>query len=424
MATSSGRGPGRPSNAEKAAESSNTAGPVVERMLAAAAPGDRLEVSRFNPAGGTWNYCGGHDPAGVAPIGAREFLRQCGGGGKYQVRLRRHDGTYGPSVTLSVDGLPKPWDDAGNGGAASSSSSSSSSAAAPAAAPAGSAWVQTMLQPIAAAFGTALAGFLVKKLLEDKQPDPILMELLRQSRGGGAAIDPVELTRLVMDAETRGETRGAETGKLRAIASRADRGEGSSSGALGALDRGLPKVIDLISRKMELDERRAGMGRTTTARGAAGGEQLEELENAGETPPLEELENAGAQSSSAAAPAAAPADPLVTVLLGVPMMARRFLLNAAENDEPAEIYGPMIVAKLDELTYRRMPALLERPDFVDVFCREWPAFAAHRDFVSSLRESMAATLEASLQAEQEEDEESAGDGSSSSSSSSNAAGAK
>jgi hypothetical protein len=379
-----GRPPREPDDGGSSTSSSSSSAFVLkgDEVLSEATARDRVQVIRFDSRGGTWNYCGTYDPDAVRAVGVTEFVRARGGGGRYRVRLRRPDGTYGRMETLAIEGIARPWDDdtrTVDDVAGSSSSSSSSSSAGSIEPPR---WLERILFPIGTTFATAFAGYLAKKLLEEKprERDPLLAELAKNLKAAG--MDPLELQRTIADAEERGERRGREFGEL--TAKLESGGAGAGDGIGGAIDRGLPQLVGLLNRKMELDEKR--LSPPAIASDAA-----------------ETVSSSSSSSSSSSgsdgtpaepSPGTAPADPLVALLLGVPMGARKFLLNAAEEDEPPELYAALILSKLDDVTYARMPALVNRSDFVDVFIATYPAFVDFREWTDELAAALRATLEA------------------------------
>ena len=336
---------------------------TADDLLKATVAGDVVQLWRYDGQAGTYRYLAPFEPAALEALGVTEFTRQRFGGGKFKARIRHRDGTFGLARVFDVDGPAKIPDDVTPPGAVADSSRQPP------------AWVDRFLMPFAGALGAALAGFVTKKLLEDKPVDPLMLELLKRS-AVGPGVDPLELQKALLEAEARGELRGRELGQLKALAE----AEPSTGGALGAIDRALPQVLAVLNRKISLEERRA----------------LPQLSDPGEL-------DTGDDTSAPDGRPKAPEDPLVALLLSIPMVGRKFLLAAAEGDEPPEIYAGMTLGKLDDMTYQRMPALLERADFVDVFCGTWPAFGAFRPWVEDFAAALKGTLEASATAEDDDD---------------------
>lgn len=121
------------------------------------------------------------------------------GGGDFRARVANQanvwvkDGTF----TFAIDGKPKTPDAAAaesNGAGAHANGNSASL---------GEKLLLATVPALVAAFGGAIA----KMLTERKEPDPILLELLKQ-RAGGKEIGPIELMNLVetMRRNTRDET--------------------------------------------------------------------------------------------------------------------------------------------------------------------------------------------------------------------------
>jgi hypothetical protein len=352
----------------RGSSSSSSSSPIVvetaDELLTATVAGDAVQVWRYDVQAGAWKYLAPFDPTALEALGVTEFTRQRFGGGKFKARIRHRGGTFGMSRVFDVDGPGKVPEDAAPPAAASSSSSASQPPR----------WVEQILFPIGVTFATALGGYLAKKLLETPAPDPILLQLDNQlGAGAGAAValDPLELQRAIAEAEQRGEQRGRELGELRAQVDNPPKGN-DGGGVMGAIDRGLPQVVGLLKQKLEMDERRLLQPAPVAV---------------------------DAIAATAADDAAAAGDPIVGLLLGVPKMGRRFLLSGAEGDEPPEIYAGLVIGKLDDVTYARMPVLLARADFVDVFVATWPEFADHREWVEQLAGAMRATLDASTAAD-------------------------
>ena len=333
---------------------------TADDLLTATVAGDGVQLWRYDVQAGAWKYLAPFDPTALEALGVTEFTRQRFGGGKFKARIRHRGGAFGLSRVFDVDGPGKvPTDDAPAAAAAAASSSNSPPF-----------WVEKIVLPIGATFATALGGYLAKKLLETPAPDPILLLLVKQlsTGAGGNAVDPLELQRAIADAEARGETRGRELGELRAQVENPPKETGG--GVMAAIDRGIPQVVSLLKQKLEMDERRML-----------------------QPSPVAVVDSPTPADNGAAAASAG--DPIVGLLLGVPRMGRKFLLSGAQGDEPPEVYAALVIGKLDDVTYARMPAILERPDFVDVFVATWPEFGDYRDWLEQLADSMRATLAAS-----------------------------
>lgn len=347
----------------------------TEELLAGVVDGEGLHVTRYDPRAGEWHYCGTYPADVVRAMGLAEFAKARGGGGKYRARVRRRDGTYARSLVFTLEGSPRPWDEPAAAAPVSSSSSSSSSSSREI-----PAWVEKLVFPILVAAGTAIAD----RMLKGPQADPLLLELVKRLASSSSGTDAVELHKLIAEAETRGERRGRELGELTAQVESAAETD-HAGGVVGAIERGLPKVVDVLNRKLELDEMRLTQPPVTTVPPPADG-----VSSSDDAPP----------GASAAEPPPTPsADPLVAFLQSVPMVARSFLLRAAKDDEEPAVYAGLVLAKLDELTYKRMPAFVARPDFVDVFVTVWPAFGEYRQWVGELTDALRESLEAAASEE-------------------------
>lgn len=353
-----------------------------EAILDRAHATDRAQVWRHRD--GQWGHCGAYDPRDVRQFGYAEFVAARGGGGKYRIRVRRSDGTYGQQFTFTVEGPPRPWHEPGDASSSSSAASSSSSAPAPAAAYEPPSWVRAIIMPFAGALGTALATKLVAMLFEGGRGNhELLLKLLEQRNGSGAGVDPIELQKILDAREERGESRGRQLGKLLAERSEPREPREPAAGVAAAIDRNLPEVMSVLRAKIESDERRA----SRAARGAPPA-----------APPATDapvVEGADAPAAPGAPPAPDVSDPLVALLLGVPYIARELLLSAAKGDEAPNVYAALVLTKLDQVTRRRLPQLLERDDVAAVICSSWaPAFEPYREwvdeFVDALRDTVAA----------------------------------
>ena len=344
---------------------SSTAIETVEDLLKATGAGDVVQLRRYAVRTGTWDYLGPFEPSLLEALGITEFTRQRFGGGKFKAQIRHRGGAFGLARTFSIAGTEKvPDDEAAPAASLSAPANGASSSNPPA-------WIEKILLPIGVTFATALGGYLSKKLLEAPSADPLIVEMLKSLRAAGTSIDPLELQRAIAEAEHRGETRGRELGKLRA---QVDAPPKDVGGVAGAIDRGIPQVVELLNRKLELDHQRSSSPATAALTPSPGTGPAAPGDDAAQATPV-------------------PTDPLVALLLGVPPIARRFLLAAAEANEAPETYAELVLGKLDDVTYARMPAFLERSDFVDVFVATYPAFAPHRPWVDELAGAMRESLQ-------------------------------
>lgn len=357
--------PGRPAETE---------GDELDHVLERAnVPGDRVQLWRYNVASGTYVYLEPFDPAGLKPLGIREFTRQRYGGGKFKARVRHPNGQYGITRTYEIDGEPRARE-------------TDPAAAVPPAPAAGAVpdWVRAIILPIGATFATAFGTLLAKKLLETREPatDPAMLELIKSLRTAPRDADPVETFARMMTVmkESGGGNNGAEMFKMvKDLLELRDRVLESAPDARSPLESvvrdGIRPALQLMERKMNLDEQRAARIQAGPAAAAA-------------TPP-------------AAAPVDVDGDPLALFLAQIPLPARHFLLGCAKGDKDPSLYADLILDQIPEEMYPEIPALLERPDVVDVFCKVVPAFASYRPWfeqlVGALRDAIA-----------RDDEESAG----------------
>jgi hypothetical protein len=178
-------------------------------------------------------------------------------------------------------------------------------------------WIEKMILPIGVAAGSAFATLLAKKLLETPAPDPLLVELVKQNRGakGGDAMDPLELMKVVGDAEERGERRGREVGRLAAAA------DGQGSGVGSAIQDALP----IVNRLLDAHEHQI----------------------AGTRAPSE-----NAQLPTAPPADATPAADIIPAWLRPYMRYKMFILDAADAEETdAEPIAGMVIRNSSEPTW-------------------------------------------------------------------------
>jgi hypothetical protein len=343
----------------------------VEDLLASARDSvDTIQLHRFDTREGGWSYVDRFDPGALRTAGIRETVRAAYGGGKFRARVRHPNSQWGNARTFILEGEPKRPAEASSTNAKEASTGPTTAAGAST-----GSLVEKVLVPIAVAIAGAFGTLAAKKLLESPQPDPLLLQLVKAT-GAHSGMDPLELQKAISEAEARGEARGRELGKLQEKVSTPR--DSSPSKALGpsvvdAIDRNVPKLVGLLARKMDLDARR-------------------DVTVIGNPEPQPEP----------AEPVSTSTDPLVVTLLQVPRVARQFLLSAAESGEQAEVYAGLVLSKLDDVTYANMAGFLERPDFVDVFCTTYPAFADHREWVTTLAAAMKDSIGA---AEDDDDDE-------------------
>lgn len=210
--------------------------------------GDVIQFREENAASGRWDYLEQFDVPTVKALGLEEFIQQRYGGGKYRAAIRnRQTSKYTHSAVVSVSGPRKAEHER------SAQRPASPAATAPAASstngnPPG--WIEKIILPIGVTMATAFGSLLAKKLLETPAPDPLLVELVKRNKPtAGDGFNPLELMKMVGDAEERGERRGREVGRL---AARADGGGGSGVGS--AIHDALP----LVERLIDAHERQTG----------------------------------------------------------------------------------------------------------------------------------------------------------------------
>lgn len=279
---------------------------------------DATDVIQFfeENAAGRWMYIERFDAPDVRAIGLEEFIQQRYGGGRYRAGIRaRASNKYGPSVTVAIAGAKKSDHER------AAQHPQTGAAAAPAAPSAPNnnppSWMEKIILPLGVTMATAFGSLLAKKLLETPAPDPVLLELVKRGNKPATsdAMNPLELMKLVGDAEERGERRGREVGKL---AARADGDGGSGVGS--AIQDALP----LFSRMIDAHERQAGA-----------------------RPPL-----ANAQLPTSPAPAATPAADIIPAWLRPLMRYKMFILDAADAETiDAEPLAGMVVRNSDEATW-------------------------------------------------------------------------
>ena len=344
--------------------------PAADLLAQADRRTDVLQFSEWNPQTGRPDYIEQiPDIEPVQSLGLEEFIRQRYGGGKYYVRIRRKTGKYGPSATVSVAGDPKPREAATNG------------AAAPAAAASAGAFdlmkiMMALAVPAATAFGTMIA----KKILEGPPPAPDrvkelgeILVLVKNASGGGAdPLDPREQAQATIDfMRTLTEYQKSLMPEERP----------SRGGALERLaDRVAVPVINLMERKLALDEGRGGQRRTA------------DRSSGPASPPGSPAASTADDGASAAAPAKFD-DPLAELLSKIPIEARQFLLNCAAGDKDPTLYAELTLDRLEDRTYRELAAEIHRADALEVLLAINPPFAEYREwfdkFVNAIRASLA-----------------------------------
>jgi hypothetical protein len=188
----------------------------VEDLLSLMRDGESLWLWRRSPDGQKWVFIEGRDPEAMRAVGVRESTRQRTGGGEYKARIRRPNGQWGEQRAFSIDGPPRsvPTDTPAVAAAVAAHADARSGMPE---------WIGKILVPIGAALGAGI----VDKILSGPKTDPLILELIKRT-GRGEAIDAVELQKLVLDAETRGETRGRQLGELTAATERVTGGGGDS----------------------------------------------------------------------------------------------------------------------------------------------------------------------------------------------------
>ncbi len=327
----------------------------TDALVIEAIEGDSVHLHRWEPRSGTYEYLEPFEPAGIRVLGLREFVRQRYGGGKFRARIRHRGGDYGSSRTFTISGAPKALEEPTTPAAAAAAASSATPV-----------WLDKILLPIGVTFATALGGYLAKKLLEEKAPDPLMLELVKGLRGRAepapAATDTVTLFNQLLEfqdklAERNGPATSSELG-----------------GVASAIERGITQLVPVMNRKLDIDDRRMRLARP----------------NAG----------AALTSGASSSPVDAPADPLAAFFLQIPRGARNILLNAAQDDESAETYADLILGKLTEEAYGALAVgvpdgaggttepLIDRKDFVNVLMAVIPEYAPHRDWFDTLAVAM------------------------------------
>jgi len=350
----------------------------ADALVNLAIEGDSVHLLRWDARSGTYAYLEPFEPAALRALGLREFVRQRYGGGKFRGRIRHRDGEYGTSRVFTIDGAPKLLEEPPTPAAVAAAASSATPM-----------WLDKILLPIGVTFATALGGYLAKKLLEEKAPDPLMLELVKGLRGRNepapAATDTVALFNQLLEFQDKLAERAAGP----AVAS-SDLG-----GVAGAIERGLTSLVPVMNRKLDIDDRRL------------------QLTNGGASASRSAAAAISSASSSSSDSAAAAADPLAAFFLQIPRAARSVLLSAAQDDERPELYAELVLGKITEEAYDalqlgvpdgaggRTAPLIDRKDFVNVLIDVVPAYAAHREWF----EALAVAMREMLQADADSDDE-------------------
>lgn len=215
----------------------------VEDLLTAAS--DEHDKLWFWRRGEDWVFLESRSPVSLRVLGIRATVQDRFGGGRFRARLRSRGGKWGVSREFSIEGEAKtpPREEAPATTAAAPIGTSSAGETPD--------WVRQIVLPIATTLGAALAAALAKKMLDTPGIDPTIAKILELSRqsGNGKSVDPLELQRLLLEAEHRGEERGREMGELSAqVESRG--GGASNSGVAGAVSEAVPvlhRMLDMAT---------------------------------------------------------------------------------------------------------------------------------------------------------------------------------
>jgi hypothetical protein len=218
----------------------------VEDLLNAASD-ERDMVWLWRKGGSTWGFLESLTPLSLRDAGIRATVRQRCGGGYFRARLRQRGGAWGASREFSIEGEPKapPRDDPGAAVGASVTAPAASTSSSTTAD-----LMRTIAVPVLSAIGAGVAAALVKRFADGPQTDPILLKLLeRVGRGDGETINALELQRLILESEKRGEDRGRQIGELTAQLDAPASG-GADAGVIGAVKAAVPtinRMLDLAS---------------------------------------------------------------------------------------------------------------------------------------------------------------------------------
>lgn len=321
-------------------------------------------------AGDRWIFLEARPPEALRALGVRESTRQRTGGGEYRARIRQTNGQWREQRGFSIAGAELPVPAESPGSAAGSSSAS------PAVATAGALgdlppWIKQLILPIMTTVGAGIAA----RLFERPTVDPLVLELVKQKRDKGEAIDPIELQRLILDAERRGETRGETIGELRAKGERRPiLVPDKSSGVVEAVREAIPLLREI---------RNPGGGRTRSLPAQA---ESSVTPTTRVTPP---------RPREMHATPGAPAD-IIPAWLRRFMPYKSFLLSAADNGTDAPAIVELIVKNADETTWAAMLDAYNADSLEGDLYAAMPELREtdeRRQFVTELLEDLARDLE-------------------------------
>lgn len=211
------------------------------------------QVWIFRRQGDRMRFLESRPPEALRALGIRVSTQQRTGGGQYSARIRHRDGTFGRQCTFDMEGEPKPIPVETPAAAAAGGASTT-----PTSLP--SFFDSPLFKMLATPVFTALGAGIASKLFAEPKTDPLMLEWIKQSRKSDGSIDALELNRLMLEAERRGEDRGRELGKLMA------RGERipvvrEGSGVVDAIREAVPLIKEISANakaNRETRERRAG----------------------------------------------------------------------------------------------------------------------------------------------------------------------
>jgi hypothetical protein len=290
---------------------------------------------------------GGSDYLGTVALDANLFdeVKNRWGGGKFRARVSDSNAKYVRSITFGIAGLPRDRD---------------------ASTPQDQTPGLTRLEGVVAAMADGMKALTAQLALvahpksnvaEFAEIAKVIRDLTPPPAPASSPVDMFAQFNQMLELRDR-------------IAHDVDSDGREPRDGLGMIvDKGIDKIVPLLSRKMDLDEKAAGVTREKTKRRAA------------------------------TTPAALPSDPVAAMATKIPNVARVWLADCAKKDKDPSLYADVVLDSLPDTVYAQLPDLLGNEDFAARLCAAVPQFAVYPAWFAKLADALRTAL---LEAAEEE----------------------